>query len=294
MDDMGEEKMQATVVNDKTVRTRRQMIGLLAASPLLLLQLLYLCDIDGWNVSLSYVLFFVAFPAAFIGLAGFMCVELWKRRKLPSASFRLPWFSFGGLLFLITFFHFGEWARPIVLRIPQWCRVNQIIRWETSKSDEKYGGTHSFVLVFVGRGNEANHAFTSGYLNWTGDEPAGLSDLDLKGQTFSHWVGYDHITTPAAISVLRDRVAKSGLPDEEVALISAEIWQAMDLALIGNPVEVDHGAVEPVGAAPFDNEDTILGALVWIVMLIGSFQGIGRLSLPPTIQLAQPSTGGNR
>jgi hypothetical protein len=286
--------MQASVVTGKTVRIRRQLIGLLAASPLLLLQLLYLCDIDGWNVSLSYGLFFIAFPAAFIGLAGFMCVELWKRRRLLSAPFRLPWFSFGGLLFLITFFHFGDWARPIVLRVPQWCRVNQIIRWETSKPDEKYGGTHSYVLVFIGRGNEANHAFTSGYLNWTGDEPAGFADLDLKDQTFSHWVGYDHVTIPARISVLRDRIAKSGLPNEEVALISGEIWQAMDLALAGKTVEVAQGAVEPVRAAPYDYEDTMLGASVWMVMLIGSFQGIGRWSLPPTIQLAQPGTGGNR
>ncbi|MGD1979381.1 MAG: hypothetical protein PVJ98_08315 [Akkermansiaceae bacterium] len=273
--------------NEASKRIPRAVIGLVAALPFLIPQLIYISDVHGWNVSLSYGLFFLVVPAAFVAWIVYAVIETRKRRVLFPAAFRAPWFSFGALVFLITFFHVGEWARPMVLKVPAWSRVNQVIEWNTSKPNEKYGGTHSYVLVLVGRGNIANHDFTSGYLNWTGDQPAGFSDVDPDDQTFSHWVGYDHVTIAATLDVLRERVRNSGIPEEEVIRISGEIWEVIEQAGSDSSVMANSGSVDPIWEAPFDHQETVLGASIWMALLIGSFQIISWRSLPPTKQLAE-------
>ncbi|MCP5548763.1 MAG: hypothetical protein H7A50_15460 [Akkermansiaceae bacterium] len=276
--------------NEVRKRTPRAIIGLVAALPFLVPQLIYISDIHGWNVALSYGLFFLVVPAAFVVWIVYAVVETQKRRLLSPTAYRAPWFSIGGIVFLVTFFHVGQWAQPLALKVPAWCRVNQVIEWNTSKPDEKHGGTHSYVLVLVGRGNIAEHDFTSGYLNWTGDQPAGFSDVDPDDRTFSHWVGYDHVTIPATLDVLRERVRNSGIPEDEVTRISGEIWEVIEQAGSDSPVNVRSGSVEPVWEAPFDHEETILGASIWMALLVGSFQVISWRSLPPIKQMAEAGT----
>lgn len=278
--------------NETRKRIPRAIIGLGAALPFLLPQLIYILDIHGWNVALSYGLFFLVVPAAFVVWIVYAVVETRKRRLLSPTAYRAPWFSIGGLVFLVTFFYVAQWAQPLVLKVPAWCRVNQVIEWNTSKPNEKYGGTHSYVLVLVGRGNIAEHDFTSGYLNWTGDQPAGFSDVDPDDRTFSHWVGYDDVTIPAALDVLRERVRNSGIPEDEVTRISSEIWEVIEQAGSDSPVNVRTGSVEPVWEAPFDHEETILGASIWMALLVGSFQVISWRSLPPRNQLAEQDGAG--
>ncbi len=281
-------KMEAT---DEGIEARKRMprtiIGLLAALPFLIPQLIYLSDIHSWNVALSYGLFFLVVPAAFALWIVYAVLESRRRRGFSPTAYRAPWFAFGGLLFLITFFHVGEWAKPMVLRVPAWCRVNQVIKWNTSKPDEKYGGTESYVLVLVGRGNIARHDFTSGYLNWTGDQPAGFSDVDPEDRTFSYWIGYDHVTIPATLDVLRERVRNSGIPEEEVTRISGEIWQIIEQAGSESPIMAQSGSVDTIWEEPFDHEETVLGASIWIALLLGSFQIISWCSLYPTKQEAE-------
>lgn len=286
--------MEATSEADQASKSiPRAVVGLVAALPFLIPQLIYLSDIDGWNVALSYGLFFLVVPAAFAVWIVYAVLESRKRRGFSPEAFRGPWFAFGGLVFLITFFHVGEWSKPLVLKVPTWCRVNQVIKWDTSKPDEKYGGTESYVLVLVGRGNIAKHDFTSGYLNWTGDQPAGFSDVDPDARTFSHWIGYDHVTIPATLDVLRERVRNSGIPEEEVTRISGEIWEIIEQAGSDSPVMARSGSVDPVWEAPFDHEETVLGASIWMVLLLGSFQVISWCSLPPVKQLAEQAVTPN-
>ena len=273
--------MEPNGEGESSKRMSRAVIGLVAALPFLIPQLIYISDVHGWNVSLSYGLFFLIVPAAFVAWIVYTVIETRKRRALFPAAFQAPWFAIGGLAFLFTFFHIGLWARPLVLKVPAWCRVNQVIEWNTSKPDEKYGGTESYVLVLVGRGNITNHDFTSGYLNWTGDQAAGFSTVDPEDRTFSHWVGYDHVTIPATLDVLRERVRNSGIPEEEVTRISGEIWEAIEQAGSDSPVMVRSGAVDPIWEAPFGHEETVLGASVWMALLLGSFQLISWRSLPP-------------
>lgn len=264
-------------------RIPRAFIGLVASLPFLILQLIYLSDVHGWNLALSYGLFFWVVLAVFAVWLVCAIIEYRKRLDLSPVIFRVPWFSLGSFVFLVTFFHVGKWARPIVLQVPAWCRVSQGIEWYTSKANKKYGGTHSYILVLTGRGNSSQHDFTSGYLNWTGDQAAGFSSVNPDGLTFSYWVGYDHITIPASLDVLRERIRSSGIPEEEVIRISTEIWEVIDQAGRGSAVMARSGTVDPIWEAPFDHEEAVLGAFIWMALLFGTFQFISWRSLPPVI-----------
>lgn len=270
----------------------RSILGLLAALPFLIPQLIYLSDIHGWNVALSYGLFFAVYGGAFVLLLIYGAIEVRKRRKFTSAAYRAPWFSFAGFAFLISFFLVGEWVRPLVLQVPAWSRVNQVIRWQTSLPDEKYGGTHSFILVLVGRGNISQHEFVSGYLNWTGDGPAGFSNISPDDGTFSYAGGANYHAIPASVDVLQDRIKNSKIPEQEVFQISREIWTAFTQAKENKIVSVENGKVEPLWEAPFDQEDTVLGASIWMLFLLGSFQVISWQSIPLTNKKTEPVDGG--
>jgi hypothetical protein len=261
-------------------RAHRPAIALLAAAPYLGLQLIFLLDIQGWSEALGYGLFFILFPAVFAGWIVLFVVELVKRRHLPAGRYRLPAFSLCGICFLLMFFHVGVWLRPVVLSVPSWCRVNQKIEWSTQKPNEKYGGKNSYILMLVGRGNEAHHSFTSAYLNWTGDQPAGLPNISFTDRTFGHWEGYDLITYPASLQALRDRLRSSELPQERVDAISSEIWQIIQQVGSNKRPSVSDGQVDPIWTGPFGDEDVVLGGITWMLLLLGVFQVIGILTLP--------------
>lgn len=266
----------------------RSILGLLAALPFLIPKLIYLSDIHGWNVALSYGLFFALYGGAFVLLLIYGVIEVRKRRKFTSAAHRAPWFSFAGFVFLVSFFLVGEWVRPFVLQVPAWSRVNQVIRWETSLPDEKYGGTHSFILVLIGRGNMSQHEFVSGYLNWTGHVPAGFSNISPDDGTFSYAGGANYSPIPASIDVLRDQIENSKIPEQEVSQICREIWTAFTQAKENRIITVEKGKVEPMWEAPFGQEHTVLGASLWMLLLLGSFQVIAWQSIPRMNQNTEP------
>ena len=83
--------MEATGnVNEVRKRTPRAIIGLVAALPFLVPQLIYISDIHGWNVALSYGLFFLVVPAAFVVWIVYAVVETQKRRLLSPTAYRAP------------------------------------------------------------------------------------------------------------------------------------------------------------------------------------------------------------
>lgn len=266
----------------------RPAIALLAATPYVLLQLIFLSDIQGWSEALGYGLFFILFPAVFAGWIVLLVAEIVKRRRLKAGRHRLPAFSLCGLCFLLMFFHIGVLLRPVVLSIPKWCRVNQKVEWSTVRPDEKYGGTHSYILMLVGRGNEAHHNFTWAYLNWTGNEPAGLPNISIADMTFGHWEGYNLVTCPASLQALRDRLGNSGLSHERIDAISSEIWLIIQQVGKNQPPSVADGQVDPIWTAPFEDEDALLGGITWILLLLGVFQVIGVVTLPKT-RMTEPN-----
>lgn len=270
---------QASNPREPAPRLLRPIIGFVLALPLALLQAWYISNVTGWEDLFSYGGFFVILPVTLLLWLAFLIAECVIRRNIESAAARLPWFAFVAFVFLLLFFVAGPIFRPLVLKVPAWCRVYQITEIPTTRPDNRYGGDHSFALVLTGRGNRTDHRFTGGYLNWTGEESAGYT-FDLDEQTFSHWVAYDQISTPASKQVLCQRISNAGLDPDETEQICAGIWQVMQQATAGNPVMPSLGNTGPVEEAPFGHEDIALGGVVWIVLLLGAFLTTAQLSLP--------------
>ena len=264
----------------ENARAPRPALALLAAAPYLVLQLIFLSDIQGWSEALAYGLFLIVFPAVFVGWAILLGVEIVKRRRLPAGRCRTPAFALCGLCFLLSFFHVGVWLRPLVLSVPRWCHVMQKIEWSTDKPHEKYGGNHSYILMLVGRGNEKDHSFTSAYLNWTCDEPAGIPSLRFDDLTMSHETGANYSPIQLSLQTLRERMNHSGLPSRRVDDISSEIWTVTQQARSNQPVVLSDGKVDPVWTDTFGAEDTVLGGVVWALLLITTFQLMAALTLP--------------
>jgi hypothetical protein len=247
-------------------------VSILAVLPLLVLQLVFLADVQGWSVALSYGLIALVVPASIVGLLAFLATESYLRAKYLAGIRRFPWFTPIVATALLTFFHVGEWAKPVVIGNAEWCRVNQVIKWTTPKDG-------FFVLVLVGRGNVADHEFSSAYLNWSGDEPAGISDIDFKPIQFGWWDGYNHISADATPDELRKRLAPSGLSDDQLDSLTPAIWAVLQQANDGESVSSSTAKVDPVWDAPFGDEHVILGGVVWMVVLVMLFLTIGQLTL---------------
>ena len=97
-----------------------------------------------------WLILHIVVPAAFAVWIVYAVLESRKRRGFSPEAFEDHGLHSAELVFLITFFHVGEWSKPLVLKVPTWCRVNQVIKWDTSKPDEKYGGTRvTFLFLLV-------------------------------------------------------------------------------------------------------------------------------------------------
>lgn len=264
----------------KPNRPQRGVISLLAALPLVLLQLLFLSDIDGWINYLGEGQFLIIYPAVFLGWAILLWIEWLIRWKLLPESYQTPWFTIVGLVFLITFFQFATWVNPLVLQFPQLCISRQTVVWGTSQPNTKYGSTNAYFLALTGRGNKSNHQFESAYLSWSGDSPAGFSNINISTLTFSDCSGCNPVSHPLTLSVLQERMMNSGLPSESINRISKDIWKALNLARSNQSIETDHGAIDAIETTPWGNKGIISGASIWIFLLLGIFQWVGRLSIP--------------
>ena len=261
---------------DKKLKSRSRLwaagVSILAVLPLLVPKLVFLADVQGWSVALSYGLIALALPASIIGLLAFLAIESYLRTKYLTGIQRLPWFTPIVAAALLTFFDVAGWAKPIVMRNPQWCRVNQVIEWSVPNDE-------CFVLVLVGRGNVADHEFSSAYLNWTGDKPAGISDIDFKPIRFGSWEGYDHVVVDGTTDELRKCLAPSGLSDDQLDSLTSAIWDVLQQVNDGKSVSSSTGKVDSVWHAPFGEEHVILGGVAWMGVLLMLFLTIGQLTL---------------
>jgi len=132
----------------------RPALALLAAAPYLVLQVVFLSDTHGWSVALSYGLVLTVLPALLLGWAILLVLELRTRRRLQARQFRVPAFSLVGLCFLLAFFHLGVWLRPLVLLIPRWCRVSQIVQRSTAPIRMRVTGTYARGTIPLNWRNE--------------------------------------------------------------------------------------------------------------------------------------------
>lgn len=263
-------------------------LALLAATPYIALQLVFLSDTSGWSEALEYGLMFVVLPAVFVGWTLMLVLEVRKRRRFPTGRFRRPSFSLVGLGFLLTFFLFGIWMKPLVLRAPRWCQFGQDVEWKSAKQDEKYGGDHRFVLMLSGRGNEAEHTFTWACLRWSGDDHFGktcdgfaqISYIRFNDLTFSYATNDEFAPFPATLAALRSRMRNAKISDAELDRISADLWAVLQQVERREAIAAEYGTVKRSWTTVCCNEDTVLGGLLWIALLTGAFQQIGRWTLP--------------
>ena len=246
--------------------SRFQAAGIptVAALPWLLLMLILLSDVQKWAVELSHGLAVLVVPAGGVALLVFGIAEARFRGKHLAGAQQLTWFTPIVAIGLLTFFFVGEWAKPIVMRNPQWCRVYQGIEWTVSDDE-------SFALMLWGRGNAAEHEFRSAYLNWSGDEPAGISSIELRPIRFK--------SVDATLDKLRKRLAESGLPGERLDSLAPAIWDVLQQANDGKPISASAATVDPVQDQPRGDEHVVLGGVIWMLALVSAFLIVGQLTL---------------
>ena len=239
----------------------RLLIALLAAAPFCLLQLTFLGDSYNWAVFLfGYMGIVVAAPVALVGLAVYTFIEY--RVRQGSGVKTTPSFAVAGGLLLLAFFLPAIATNPILLNFPQFCRVTQSIEWHTTKPHPEWNTNHSFVLVVIGTGTSSQHEFSSGYMNWTGKEPAGFSSIRFNPLSFD-------------ATELVDRMTTSGLTDDEIATLSGDIWATCTQIDADGSVTSKSGAIDPVYCHVDDQWDYIIGGWVWIILLCLSFILVG-------------------
>lgn len=273
--------MNGDVATDDGINPRSPwVIGLLWSLPLCLLVGIYLSDISGWDVWLSYGGVIILLALLLVGFIASFVIEWVLRRKQATNAHKVPWLTAAGFVFLLLWPLAIYLAKPIVYQIPDWCRVTQAVHWDTDRPHPTHADSLGFALVFHTRGNRANHHFQSAYLNWSGPEPAGFSDIDLADETFSYWESGEPFHVEMTKQALRENLGRSGIEASDADRIADDIWQALHLASENKPIVTSSGHVEPIWQHPYDYEDIKLGSVVWMALLVLTFIGLAKVSLP--------------
>jgi hypothetical protein len=166
------------------------------------------------------------------------------------------------------FFKGSYFVRPIVSNNPEWCRVSQTAKWETTKFNNKYNSNEEFILVYGGRGNIESHTFKWAYLNWTGDESAGFRDIDFPPLSYTSGDACDPIEKPLTLEVLRTRISNSGLEDNEVSTLSTYIWESLDTVQEKGIVNAPGGVTEKIWFAILDHKVIYFGGILWCLVVV--------------------------
>lgn len=263
----------------------RFLVAILAAAPFALLQLVFLSDSLQWAAFLfGYMGIVLAAPVVFVGWAVYCFAEYRLRRAKLGIAF--PSFSIVGGLFLLAFFLPAIALNPILSKFPQFCRVTQSIEWSTSKPHSVRNTKHSFVLVLVGTGTISNHHFTTGYMNWTGNEPAGFSSVDFNPVSFQE--RYNEPNQSGSRDYLVSRMSNSAIPEDELTAITNDLWGVLGRVNNGLAVDSTTGVVDDVYCHVDNQWDYLIGGWVWVFLLLGSFvvMGMRTMVMPNTGQAA--------
>jgi hypothetical protein len=252
-----------------------------AASPLLFLQMAFIGDPDGWFVAFRYGAFSATVVLVMIGWCGYTFIEYrWRVRKGESSD---PLYGAISAPLLLTFFVPSIVVSPLVRQMPQLCRVTQSINWTTSVPNPQWASNHSFVLVLSGSGTTEDYCFTHGFMNWTGDESAGLTSVDFSPISFQY--DYYEPSHPGSLEVLRKRMSAANIPKDELDVLSAEIWNLLQRVNQRNTVGSTSGVVDDIYCEVDGEWDFVIGGVIWMVIVFFAFQIVGLL----TIKRSEPS-----
>ncbi|MCP3928645.1 MAG: hypothetical protein GY705_06040 [Bacteroidetes bacterium] len=256
--------------------SKRVFVSLIAAFPFIFLQLAFLKDSYQWSVYLfGYMGIISVAVIVFLGWCVYCFAEYRLRLKNNIRSF--PSFSLLGGILLLAFFLPAIVVNPIALNIPSLCRVTQSIEWPTSKLYKERKSNHSFILVLIGKGSKDNHKFTTGYMNWTGKEPAGFTSINLNSISFQERYYKDNISGNK--EYLRTRMANSGTPDEELEKIATDVWNLLSLAENEMDLHSKIGDISNIYSHVDDEWDYIIGGIIWILITLFVFIYMGRRTI---------------
>ena len=258
-----------------------QVLAFVVALPLVLPMLIVLTDVHGWAIVLAYGLIQLVFVVVVIGWVVGLVVELVLRKRFRLKRQRVAWYSIVTVVCLILLPFLPGALEPWILKNPKWSRVVQSVHWQTSSMKPEDEGVNRFVLVLAGRGNLKDHKLSSGWLNWTGEGPAGFSKVNAaKMECSQPSEGHQTVMVPLTLEGLVENIMQSGLPEEEVNRIASEMFSTLQEAHRGEPIVTRSGEVNEMAEMTWDQEEEIFGILLWIMIVTGSFQWIARLTLP--------------
>ena len=250
-----------------TSKNDRFWISLIATILFALLQIIFISDSPGFSfVLFQYRVINLARIVVSVGWLGFGGIEL--RWRMTTKRWTCPAYSIVGGLFLLAFFVPSTFVLPILETMPAFCGVTQMLEWKTSKG--------KFILVFNGTGTADHHRFSTGYLNWTGNEAAGVGSLRLNPIQFQF--GYDPYY-PGTPGLLHERLAGSGLSDTVLSRIEVEIWKSLEMANSGERLGEEVGNVGAVSSFVANSWDKTIGGVTWLCCLFLAFQITGVFSI---------------
>ncbi|MCR9115923.1 MAG: hypothetical protein NXI22_03120 [bacterium] len=267
-------------------------IAVVASLPFVLLQIWFLGDLYRWLGFLGYGGIVFVPPVAFAAWMIYALVEIGVRH---GASRRLfPMFAIAGGVWLIGFFSPTLMLQPLLNEIPFVCRVGQGVQWSTSVPNARWEApnpecdkNHEVILVLSGNGNAANHELNSGYLNWAGDGAVNLSSIRFDPISFQE--GYYQEYKTGSREYLQTRLATSGMSASEAEAIATDMWQVLQQADQGRPLQSSRGDVEEVASTIADNWDLFIGGIVWIATLLVVFILISFGITPANLKLPAPN-----
>lgn len=243
--------------NVRTRVSKSLLFALFAAAPFCFLQFVFLANANRWLEFLfGYGAISLVSAATVFGLVIYAIAEF--RLRCAAEQFRTPLFALVGGVMLLAFFVPAAVINPILLNFPRFCRVTQSIEWQTTRPNPEWDESHSFVLVVTGSGTRGNHSFSSGFINWTGKEPAGFSSIRFHPTSFDR-------------NELTDRMANAGLAQTEISKLANVIWATCIQIDAGDEITARLGVVEPVDCQVDEHWDYFVGGWIWIALLSLAF-----------------------
>lgn len=254
----------------------RIITSLIAASPWLLLQALNMRNASSVAIALTYGGICYAVFLLFVALIVSGIVERRYRIRTDQPQ-AFPAFTAVACLSMLAVFMPGYAVHPIVMQVPQFCSARQSVAWSTTLRDQEGRHRLRFNLVLLGAGTNDNYRLDSGFMNWSGNEDAGLSSIRLNPIRFNvsaHLPG-----TLGSYEYVRDRMSNAGLDRAELDAISRDVWQVLETADRGDPISATHGDVSSVKHFADDGWVAFIGGIIWMVLVIAVFQYVGYKTL---------------
>lgn len=264
-------------VADKETVAARAFKGLLAGVPVMMIIHAYLADAYSWDIMLyGYAGICMVAPQLGLCVVAYGVLESVIRARASVTVW--PVFALLSGLSLLAVPFVIALASMILSEIPKYNVTGQSIEWETSRRSSEYH-FHSYVLVLRGQGNTSQYQFSRGYLNWTGNEPAGFSDIGLAPLRFQLEYYQEPITLDQDQFITR--VAASGVSAAEVQAIGQDMWRTLNDVNDGKAFDSRLGKLDPIFSHVDDEMSTLWGGYVWLVVVMFLFAVAGVVSIIP-------------